>query len=280
MSEVGEVNGEAQGLESALGRAQADVEVAMRSAAAVARELKKARTSALTGQVRELRRAVTHAQSLAAALGDQIARARSAYDIDETDLLASGTYTKELLAAAAEAEVSMFEEDGRLLCYPSLVRVLPGELAVEIDRRRERRLRPSVLVELLGKAQQAGPRFRPEPFLASLSAAYDLVVAKQGKASGVVVKLVDVYAVLTLLPGQARDYSKQEFTRDLYLLDLSGETASGTRELRWAASTGTRGAGVLTTVAKSGQQQRYWGIAFRPSAAGSAARPTGDRLRD
>ena len=61
------------------------------------------------------------------------------------------------------------------------------------------------------------------------------------------------------------DYTRQEFARDLYLLDQSGEIATrdGAR-LRWAASTGTRGSGVLTTVARSGQQQRYWGIAFTP----------------
>lgn len=81
------------------------------------------------------------------------------------------------------------------------------------------------------------------------------------------VKLVDVYGVLTLLPGQARDYSKQEFARDLYLLDLSGATEAGGRGLRWAASTGTKQAGVLSTVAKSGQQQRYWGMAFHGAAS-------------
>ena len=71
-----------------------------------------------------------------------------------------------------------------------------------------------------------------------------------------------VYTVLTLLPGQSKDYTKQEFARDLYLLDRSGVSTVGARRLRWAASTGTKQAGVLTTVAASGQQQRYWGIAF------------------
>ena len=83
-----------------------------------------------------------------------------------------------------------------------------------------------------------------------------------------VVRLVDVYAVLTLLPGQTRDYTRAEFARDLYLLDQSGEERTGSdgRRLRWAASSGTRQAGVLTTVARSGQQQRYWGIAFESPA--------------
>ena len=79
------------------------------------------------------------------------------------------------------------------------------------------------------------------------------------------VRLVDVWAVLTMLPGQAREYTKQEFARDLYLLDQSGVT----RTARSAAATALvgqhrvrRATGVLTTVARSGQQQRYWGVSF------------------
>ena len=246
-----------QGLETALAAAQDDTEAATKSAVALTRELKKTRASAVTGQLRDLAKTLAQAEQLAAELAEQISRARAAYDVDESDLLASGADTKELLAAAAEAGLSMFEEDGRLLCYPSLIRILPGDASIEIDRRKERRIRPSVVVERLASAQQAGPRFKAEPFLASLVAAYDLVVAKQGKDGGAIVKLEDVYRVLTLLPGQ------QEFARDLYLLDLSGFTDHIGRTMRWAASTGTRQAGVLTTVARSGQQQRYWGIAFQ-----------------
>lgn len=250
-------------LETALAAAQENAEAAARAAGVLGRELKKARTAAATGNVRDLRRALTAAGQLAAELAGQTEWARAAYDVDEAELLESGEYTKELLAAAADADLQMFEGDGRLLCYPSLVRVLPGDAAIEIDKRRERRIRPTVVVEMLRRAQQAGPRFRASPFLASLAAGYDHVLARQGKAGSAVAKLTDVYAVLTLLPGQARDYSKQEFARDLYLLDQDGtNTTADNRRLRWAASTGTKQAGVLTTVARSGQQQRYWGVAF------------------
>jgi hypothetical protein len=254
----------ATGLEGALARAEADVEVASRSAASLARELKRARAASASGQVRDLRRALDAAAGLARELTDQVRAAGEAYDVDEADLLASGAYAKELLAVASEAGVAVFEEEDRLLCYPSIVRLLPGDLALEIDRRKARGIRPSVVVDQLRRAQQAGPRFKPEPFLASLLEAYDLVRTRQGKAPGAVVRLLEVYRVLTLLPGQARDYTKPEFARDLYLLDQNGLTTTGSppRRMRWAASTGTRQSGVLTTVAKSGQQQRYWGIAF------------------
>jgi hypothetical protein len=164
---------------------------------------------------------------------------------------------------AAERGVAMFEEDDRLLCYPSIVRVVPGDSVVEIDRRRERRLRPSVLIGLLAAAQQRPPRFHAEQFLESLARGYELVVGNEAKKRDAVVRLVDIWSVLTLLPGQGKEYTRPEFARDLYLLDQSGgrQTKEG-RTLRWHASTGTRSAGVLTTVARTGQQQRYWGVSF------------------
>ncbi|MGI8680329.1 MAG: hypothetical protein ACR2LX_16910 [Jatrophihabitans sp.] len=259
---------DAMRFEGALARAENDIQAATRTAAAVTRELKRARSSAASGQVRDLRRAFDAATDAVRELQQAVADTTESYDVDESELLSSGAYAKELLASAAEAGVAMFEEDDRLLCYPSIVRILPGELALDVDRRRVRGLRPSAVVAQLQRAQNAGPRFKTGPFLASLLAGYELVVAQQGKARGAVVRLQDVYAVLTLLPGQAREYSKPEFTRDLYLLDQSGETEVGStgRTLRWAASTGTRTSGVLSTVAKSGQQQQYWGIAFDPAA--------------
>ncbi len=258
-------------LEETLSTMERRLDEAVRAAAAVTRDLRKARAAARLGQLRDLRRLVSSAGTAASRLTGVTELAGEGLEFDEQEYLASGAYAKEVLAVAAAAGVAMFEEDERLLCYPSLVRVLPGEAAVEVDRVRERRLRPSVLVAALAEAQQRTPRFRPGPFLDSLHAAYRLLVARDGKSPGAVVRLVDVWAVLTLLPGQSRDYTRQEFARDLYLLDQSGEleTQQGDR-LRWAASTGTRGAGVLTTVARGGQQQRYWGVAFASAeAAGS-----------
>ncbi len=255
----------ADAFEAALAETERQVESALKLAAASVRELRKARSAARGGQVRDLRRALAAAQALTGELATAAGALRDSFDLDEQEYLASGQYTKELLAAAERVGLAMYVEDERLLCYPSLLRVVPGEAAVEIDRKRERRLRPSVLVGLLAAAQGRGPRFRPEPFLDGLRAGYDLVVARESKKTDAVVRLVDVWAVLTLLPGQSRDYTKQEFARDLYLLDQSGVTGtqrSAGRTLRWAASTGTKGSGVLTTVARSGQQQRYWGISF------------------
>jgi hypothetical protein len=251
--------------ESALSAAQGDAEGALRSAGSLTRELRKAKAAAATGQVREYRRAL----DAVAGLSTKVRGARASFDIDETAYLASGDYAKELLDLAAERGVAMFEEDERLLCYPSIVRVVPADSVVEIDRRRERRLRPSVLIGLLAAAQQRPPKFRAGQFLESLASGYELVVARAGKRPDAVVRLTDIWSVLTLLPGQGKEYTRPEFARDLYLLDQDGvRRTKGGRLLRWHASSGTRTAGVLTTVARTGQQQRYWGVSFTGRALG------------
>ncbi|HEY2593553.1 MAG TPA: hypothetical protein VGK33_06610 [Chloroflexota bacterium] len=253
--------------ESALSLAQGSAEAALKSAGTLTKELRKAKAAAATGQVRELRRALDAAAGQAGELLDSVQQTRAGFDIDETEYLASGQYAKELLAMAAERGVGMFEEDERLLCYPSIVRVIAGDSVVEVDKRRERRLRPSFLLGLLAAIQQRPGKFRAEQLLESLATGYGLVVAQGGKKPDAVVKLTEIWSVLTLLPGQAKEYTRQEFARDLYLLDQSGiKQAKDGRTIRWHASSGTRNAGVLTTVARTGQQQRYWGVSFTAGA--------------
>lgn len=253
-------------LETALAEVEAASAALLRRTTGLLAELRGAQAAARSGEVRRLQRSLASAAEAATALGAEASRLPTAWTFDVAAHLASGAYTKELLAAAAGAGLAIFEADGRLLCYPSLVAVAPTELAVEIDRKRDRRLRPSAVVRRLADNQQRGSRFKAGQFLAGLARAYDYVVAKQGKQPSAVVRLLDIHEVLTLLPGQRRDYGRQEFARDLYLLDESREqTDPAGRVLHWAASTGTRHAGVLTTVSRGGQPQRYWGISFVPA---------------
>jgi hypothetical protein len=251
-------------MEAALQATEQALEEALRGANTALRELKRAAAAARSGQVRDLRKALSAARAAADGLAAGTQAVEGAFDFDDRDYLASGGYVKELLAEASARGLTIVEDDDQLLCYPSLLKILPGDAAIEIDKVRDRRLRPSVLVTALAKAQERGPRFKAEPFLDSLRTAYELRIAADGKRADAILRLVDLYAVLTMMPGQRTQYSRQEFARDLYLLDQSGVTSTdrSPRSLRWAASTGTKGAGVLATVARNGQQQRYWGVSF------------------
>jgi len=256
-------------LETALSATERALEEALRGANAVVRELKRALGAARTGQVRDLRKALSAAQS---ATDETAADARAlveSFDFDDRAYLASGGYVKELLAEAAARGLTIVEDEDRLLCYPSLLRVVAADAAIEIDKVRDRRLRPSVLVTALARAQERGSRFKAEQFLDGLRGAYELRAAADGKRADAIIKLVDVWMVLTMMPSQRTQYSRQEFARDLYLLDQSGVTRTerSPRELRLSASTGTKGAGVLVTVARNGQQQKYWGVSFSADPA-------------
>jgi hypothetical protein len=250
-------------LEEALGLVEADVEAALKAVAALTRELKKAKAAAAGGSVRDLRRSLDAAGDLVAGAAEAVSTVQG-WDFDAGEYLASGAWVKEVIAVAAERGLKVTESDERLVCYPSLVKVLPADAAIEIDRRRDRRLRPSVVVDALSALQSRPVRGRPEPFLEALEDAYGWVVERGGERSwGAVVRLADVWGVLTLLPGSSREYTKPEFARDLYLLDQSAKTVTKAgRTLQFSGSTGTKTAGVLTTVAADGRPVSYWGVRF------------------
>jgi hypothetical protein len=70
------------------------------------------------------------------------------------------------------------------------------------------------------------------------------------------------------MPGMARDYTKPEFARDVYLLDQSGiVTTRRGRRMSLPASALTRSAGVLRTVTRTGQSKDYAGISFEEATS-------------
>lgn len=143
--------------------------------------------------------------------------------------------------------------------------MVPAERALLIDKKRERRLRPSVLVGLLRDRQKRPARFKPGDFLASLATAYEVAVrAKPERSAGSVVPLGELYELLTMLPGQGREYGRQEFARDIYLLDESGETTTkGGARIEFHAGSGARTPrGALAIVTREGAEKRYHGVAF------------------
>lgn len=259
---------EAMNLEQALAKTESDVAGCLKGAKTVTAALKRFHHAAQTGDLRSMNKAAEEAQQAAELLRRQIASARDGWCFDSDGYLADGSYTRELLAAARLGGLQMEERDDRLYCYPMLLRVRAGERAVSIDRVLERRLRPSFLVAHLKQWQRRPPRFKPEVFLQALYEAYQLEVrAHPAAGAAPVIKLLDLYRMLTLLPGQARDYSRQEFTRDIYLLDQSGVTRTKTGTIAsFPASTGTRAAGhTLTVVTQTGEVKKYWGISFTPA---------------
>jgi hypothetical protein len=255
-------------LEAALAHTEAAAGRALDASADLVKALRRLRTSAQVGNLRDLRAMLATVREAGERADDEAEAAADSWQLDEDAYFSSGRFSEELLAAAEAAGLQLFERDERFYCYPVLVRVAPAERSVFVDRARERRIRPSVLVEHLREVQRRPPRFRPEAFLDALFRVYGHLVAKRGPDqldAGLPVPLVDVYELMTLMPGAAREYSRQEFARDIYLLDRGGVTT--TRRgyvVSFPASTGARSGAALRVVNENGQEKVYYGIAFAP----------------
>lgn len=258
-------------IEEAFAVAESAASQALRAAATVQSTLKRYKAAAAVGKVGDLKTAADAVAQSVAQLERAAADVSQNWDFDTDAYLQSGAFNRELIASAHEAGVRVSELDNRLYCYPSLIRVLPADRAVQIDKIRERRIRPSVLVRVLQDAQRRPPRFRTTEFLEALFTVYQIATKlKPGRAIGSVVPLMELYDLLTTKPGDARDYSKQEFARDIYLLDRSGdsETKNGA-QLEFHAGAGARlpASSVLSVVTQQGSEKKYHGVAFSPRGA-------------
>jgi len=188
----------------------------------------------------------------------------SGWSFDTPAYMADGRFSDDLKKAAAEKGLALFERDGRIYCFPLLLRVDARENAVKIGRKLERRIRPGELAELLAHAQKRPQRFREPQFLELLYRAWRRLVGAgwHGTGSGPVAGLADIHEILTLLPGT--DYPIEEFARDVILLDRRPDlrTRDGCR-FEFPASTLSRGR-MRRVVAydEQGQERAYLGIRF------------------
>jgi len=253
-------------LEDALARTEGDADATVAAAKRLQRAANAALKAARTGDLTGLRRAMADAED---AVGESLDRVTALQDgwafadeAAEEEHFASGAYRQELVEAAREAGVGLYEQGDALAAYPSLVRLQPRSRAVTIDRKAVRTVRPSYLARQLAAAQRREPKGgRPQAFLETLLRAYRLLAGRDGG----MVKLLDVYAALTLLPTAKAEYGQQEFARDLYLLDASGVTDArdGSRMRLTPGATGAKNpSGLLTVITREGVERTYYGIEF------------------
>ncbi len=255
-------------LEKALAKTQADVEATLKTAVSVVNSLKKFRINIQTGNLCDLKKTIDSAEQVIATLKQQFVNTKEGWNFDSENYVASRAFIGEILEMSESSDVKMFEQDERLYCYPFLIRILPNELAVQIDKRKDKRLRPSALVSHLKALQNKPVRFKPEAFLESLFKAYETLIKSRGKyqgGKGIVVTLREVYRLLTRLPGQTKEYSLQEFARDIYLLDRSDVTTTkkGYDVTLPGVSSGMKGTtGTIRVITQEGQDKLYYGISF------------------
>ena len=258
--------------ERAFSNTERAAESTVKSATALvtlARQLQKA---AKEGNITAIKRAQGRLDDALEVLRQTVGNALQSWpfqDGEEEQYLKSG-YIDELRRTASEMGLTIRERDGRLISHPSIVRTLPGDRAVRIDKKKVSTIRPSHLVGILLDNQKKSGRHPAGRFLEALYAVYSELVREDSSdrlmehGSGRMVPLARIYKLFTSLPGSGRDYAPMDFARDLYQLETSGvtKTRSGARVF-FHASTGTRSdKGVFTFVGPDGRDVKYYGVRF------------------
>ena len=245
----------------------ARLEKALKAAEGLVNGLKRVRRAARAGQVSEI---IKGLDGLDARISDAELAGRDlagAWNFETSSYMADGRFLADLQATAGEQNLAMFERDGRIYCFPLLLRIDANQSAVRVGRKIERRIRPSELVRLLARAQKRPQRFREEAFLDLVWRTYRRLVGREGNGTdpGRVVALIDIHDTLTLLPGA--DYPREEFARDLLLLDRRPDlrTRGGDR-FEFPHGTTTKGIRPLIVYDEQGTERIYHGIRFVPGA--------------
>jgi hypothetical protein len=240
------------------------VDEALRSGKALAGKLGKLRKAVQIGDLREIDKGLAEARELAPRAQTQA----GSLSVEIEDDYFPERFLEEFRAAAETAGLSIKILDGKIYCYPLLVRVRAAERSVQVGARQERGVRPSALIARLRSLQGKPQRLESQGFLNLLHKAYTYCLS--GKASGVVA-LGKIYEILTPMPGVAKECTRDDFARQLYLLDQTpgAATRSGHTAVL-SASTGTRHGGeVFLTIGENGAEKRYYGIAFHKNETAS-----------
>jgi hypothetical protein len=248
--------------EEAFDQAEKSALVAAQAASRLRASARALANAAAEGDIARIRSVRERLSQEAESARQEASSASAAWSLDpqtEEQYLRVG-YTQELLRCAEASGCKMLCRDGTIIAYPVIVRVLPVQRAVTLNRRRVTGLRPRRLVTRLKAIQSGSLRSSPQAFLEALFSAYKLIA--QGERAGTAVSLEEIFSVFTLLPGS--DYTRADFARDL--LNLGFSRAPVTRSgalVSLPASTGTKDSRhTFVCATPEGEIVTFYGIKF------------------
>jgi hypothetical protein len=254
-------------LESSLESTRAAAEAVRKATNSLSLTLKQAIDATSVGDLRIIRKAQDKAAQLLSDVTARLGELHATSRFYEGDYLSDGRYAAELNKVAAELGVLLVPRGDRLYSPPYEIRILANERAVMVGKQRIDKLRPSVLIEEIRRLQTKTVRLKPEEFLDVLRNGFIHVIARSADVAERrrVIPVVEIYELLTILPGVSKDYTIDDFARDLYLLDRSGIAQTKRSKggvLNFIASSGTRSSKVLTIMTEEGLEQKYYAISF------------------
>ncbi len=237
-----------------------------RQAAAVLKSARRLRKAAQEGAVSTFPAASETMRQDAVRLAETVDRTATPPDLSIATAFDDGQFLAELASAAAAANVTLVQRDGRITAFPLILRLEARAQGVRIGHKLEKRIRPSFLAAQLKALQGRPNRFNARSFLDRVVKAYTALAPdwqQQRGGGGPLLALADLHEVLAILPAAAADYPQEEFLLDLLRLDRQPDARTGRGfRFEFGGSTGSKGAKRLTAFDETGAQHDYYAIRF------------------
>lgn len=268
-------------LEQACSETEVIAEQSQASVRKLLRQIGSLKKAAKVGNIAGIKRCQENLKNQLEEVKSDVSTAVSSWpytDEDEIQIF-EDQFAPLLKSTAREMGFNIYEKDGNLVCPPLIVKILPAQRAVNLNRKKVSQVRPTYLVDVLQKAQNKNARHTPKQFLVSLYRTYNILKKSENPSliksenpslisgdGGPVYQLNTIYNLMTALPGSSRNYDRSDFARDLYILDSEGPqvTRNGAR-VSFPSSTGTRHRAksqLFTFINKDGSSVEYYGIRF------------------
>lgn len=258
--------------EQAFEEAEESAAALLKAAQAMATQAKRLQKAAKEGNIANLKKIHTNLDQVLDDLKATVTTVQESWPYSDDDVIEhlNDGYVEELFKVAKDHDLKIYERDGQLIAYPSILSIVANDHSVRVDRKKAPGVRPSSLVALLIKTQKKKPRFSAGALLRALHGVYLELTREKGKRSlvatetGQVVQLDLVYRMFTSMPGTSRDYTRTDFARDIFELERSSEKVTRTGfEVSFPSSTGTRsGKGVFSFIGPDGSEASYYGMRF------------------
>ena len=245
-------------------------EATVQAAAEITKAAKKLLKAAQEGNIDHIRREGDQLTDVLASATEWVNQAAASWPFtaeDEADYL-DQSFSDELCSAAAAIGLNITPRDEVLVCSPSIIRVLSSDRAVRIDGKKRAAIRPSKLSVDLQANQQRQTGGNPHRFLEALFKAFRRVADRSADGglfdAGRMISLEEIYASFTTWPTTPRQYTRTDFARDIYLLDIADDktTKSGATVSFHHSTAARSGRKIFSFVDPAGNLIPYYGVRF------------------
>ena len=141
-------------------------DAASRAIAILAKSIKQLHRAASGGDIPQVRKASERLLAILESTRQEVGNARSAWPFspEEEEAYLRDGYAADLIGAAKAENLQIQQVDAGLVVFPSIVRVLPADRAVKINRKKVQAIRPSHVVKLLKAIQARKPKATSQAF--------------------------------------------------------------------------------------------------------------------